>query len=291
MKKPVIIFIMFLLCNFTAFGQTTDINSFLDIAAKLENEGKNNEAVLELTNAIAIAPNNTNLYLRRAEIKYKLKDYQGTFEDSLKGVELTPFNKKLNTTLLFSVLSVELKNDQKVFEYYKLVLNSLDKRFKNAAEFPKQLPGFPDSGLPKIPYNPRQMELFSDILFALTRCAGLYEEKGLTAKADELLKRIGQYDPQWHTIAVRANYYLARKRYPEGIADLTTAIELRQKDPASLGKLYLQRGDTYVLINQYEKAVADYEAAQTTDKFSAMLAKNKISRIRPKISKDSVQPK
>ncbi len=100
MKKLLLILFVFLLFAFPLFAQT-DIEGLVKNAQELSHQNKFDEAVAEIGKAIAVQPNNPDLYLHRAEYNFLLEKKAAVLEDAQKAATLNPTDKKV---LYFSAL-------------------------------------------------------------------------------------------------------------------------------------------------------------------------------------------
>jgi tetratricopeptide (TPR) repeat protein len=276
----------------TAIAVDPEFPSVLNMAGRQFNlNGQYEEGVNAADSLIVLEPQNPTGYELRAESKYALNNYPGAFEDSLKVIELTPLDRRLNTTRLSGLLTNELKKDGNIFFDYERLLDRLDHRYEQLGKLPDMYPRFADAPEVRLKSNGNQTEMFPQILFLLSNAAALYDEKGKPDQAFEMLKRIAHYEPLWKTLVIRAKYYLNRKSYATAIEDLTGAIELRKQVPNLQSEAFVLRGDVYVLTNQPENALADYETAKALDKNIAYLVNYKVSRIKEKLAAKTVQLK
>jgi tetratricopeptide (TPR) repeat protein len=114
MKKLSVSLLALFLCIVSVFGQTTTEN-FVETAKQFDHEGKFNEAVAEISKAIAAQPNNADLYITRANYNLLLEKKSEVLSDAQKAVSLAPTDKKI---LYFSALV--LRKSQQYEEALKI---------------------------------------------------------------------------------------------------------------------------------------------------------------------------
>jgi tetratricopeptide (TPR) repeat protein len=93
MKIIQIVFLSFLIFTVPTFGQA-EIESFLTKSNQLRSERKFDEAIAELSKAIAVQPNNADLYLRRANLYQLTQNKQNLLADVKKATTINPTDKK-----------------------------------------------------------------------------------------------------------------------------------------------------------------------------------------------------
>lgn len=100
MKYLTIILLVFPLLNFSVFAQT-EVESYLEKARQFNKEQKFEDAANEITKAIALQPNDADLYLTRANYYLFLDKKAEILNDAQKAASLSPTDKKI---LYFSAL-------------------------------------------------------------------------------------------------------------------------------------------------------------------------------------------
>lgn len=94
MKNLTLIIFVFLLFTISAFAQT-EVEIYVEKANQYDSERKFDEAVAEISKAIAIEPNNTNLYLKRAGYYLILGKKLEILNDAQKAASINPTDKKI----------------------------------------------------------------------------------------------------------------------------------------------------------------------------------------------------
>lgn len=89
MKLTPLILFAIIFCVFPTFGQQ-DVQSFLDTAKNFEYDKKYDKAIVEINRAIEIEPNNSALYLKRANLYIHLKNNQAVLEDVRTAISFKP---------------------------------------------------------------------------------------------------------------------------------------------------------------------------------------------------------
>jgi len=94
MKKLPLILFAFLLLVISAFAQT-DVKPIVDEANRLYKKGKYAEAAAQISNAIAVQPNDASLYIQRANFYYEIPDNPSGVKDLLTAASLSPKDEKI----------------------------------------------------------------------------------------------------------------------------------------------------------------------------------------------------
>ena len=243
------------------------------------------EALKVADSIIKIDPSNSKGYEVRAEIKLRLKDYEGLIEDSLKAIEFMPLGDLLFMSRLRAILLINLKDEKNILNYYEKIRVVLEKRLEEANRIPVIIPNSKDNSIykEKFSFNTKQSELFEHIFFMLYNSIKIYDELGQTEQANKLVEKTGQYKPQVLSLPRRASFYLSRKNYEKALADFSAIIEFYEELPNTQSNFLIVRGDVYMLMNQYEKAIADYESAIRIGKNNESKANEKIALAKQKL--------
>ena len=231
-------------------------------------------------------------YVARSEVKFADKDYKGAFEDILKSYQFAPLDKRLDTGRVFFILNLFLKNDENILNYYNQILAVIEDRLIYAAQKHKDQPKFTklaDRELRKPVVSNLQSTLFAAVTHIYIIKVKMYEEKGQFEKADEMIERIGQYEPQFLSLYARIRFNSSKKRHEKKLADWTKLIEILEEYPDFQSLMYENRGDLYVFLKKYEEAIADFKSAIALDKKLEPKLKEKIIEAEGKIEESKNQ--
>ncbi len=94
MKKLPLIFLAVLFLAFSIFAQT-GVEIIVEKANKLNLESKTAEAIVEISKAIALEPDNANLYITRANFNLELENKTEILKDAQKAASLAPTDRKI----------------------------------------------------------------------------------------------------------------------------------------------------------------------------------------------------
>lgn len=94
MKIIPLVFLSILIFSVSLFGQS-EIESFLTKSNQLRNESKFDEAIVELSKAIAVQSNDANLYIERAILYLSTQNKQNLLADVKKASAISPTDKKI----------------------------------------------------------------------------------------------------------------------------------------------------------------------------------------------------
>jgi tetratricopeptide (TPR) repeat protein len=227
-----------------------------------------------------------------------LKDFAGALENYLKVFELNPTHNRIAHKYLIESLH-NLKDDKNIFNYYSRIFNIFEKIVNDAvAQLEKN-----SSELKPIDYQLKtDISEFGQLLQVLAiNCAQLYEKKAETKKAGAILEKMVQFEPKIIAYRRRARYYRENERLEEAEKDEIIAAELIIAEldewlkrygglPNAFEKLF-QRGDLYVRIKQFDKAIADYEKAMTLNRYFKETAERKIEAAIEKMQESANQSK
>ncbi len=246
------------------------------------------EAIIALDNTKSIG------YVARSEVKFADKDYKGAFEDVLKSYQFVSSDKSLDTSRIFVFLHLFLKDDENILTYYNQLLTVIEERLVNIAKKHKEQPKFTQIGdrqIRKHVFSNLQSEMFAKVMQIYYFSINFYEKKGQFDKADELIERLGQYEPQYLSLYDRIRYNANRKRYEKVLADWTKQIEILEEYPDFQSSAYENRGDIYFYLKKYEQAIADFNSAIALDKNLETKIKEKIISAEKKIEENKKQQK
>jgi tetratricopeptide (TPR) repeat protein len=196
--------------------------------------------------------------------RFLKQDFTGAIEDIItsrdidgaywEGRELyIDADKKESFTdgLLVETLN-HLKDDSKIFAYYEALFAIIEQMEKK------------DFGS----IHGRLM-LYSMDCDLYARYALIYEEKHTPAETSALLENYAKE----FSLEKRAEVFQRMKKYELAVKDLTEVLKTTSIKPYYL----IMRGDIYILLKQFDRALADYETAVKIDKEYSETAKRKIS--------------
>ena len=212
-------------------------------------------------------------YWVRYQSRFQLQDYKGTIDDIIKsggassaaeeGVEryTNPDGEDVVTEgLLFKTLG-ELKDDPNIYNYYRRFFESVDPH--------KEYPVTFGSAMHR---NLLRINLYANY-------AKFYESK---KTSDETVALFDKYAKDLG-LESRAAIYQKLGKFEAAIADLTKVLETTKYPTGVLFK----RAELHILINQFELAIADYEAIKLIEPDLKQNADNGIEKIERKIKKRS----
>jgi tetratricopeptide (TPR) repeat protein len=229
------------------------------------------DELIKLTTSLINADKtNYQAYIIRARAKSNsLRDYAGAFEDALITLELNPTEYEIGS-ILAGLRS--LKNDKNILNYYERVFELFERQIKKVEATGARVYVNPEIN-PSVTEN-TLASLRSNLRYFMLMCAGVYEEKGEIEKAQKMLAKAVTVEANSRGFAARADYYKQKGKYREALEDLTRAIEYEEEDEKSNPPAFevfkgeskhkrvgflISRGDLYVLLKQYDKAIADYD--------------------------------
>lgn len=102
MKIIRLILLTFLFCSTSVFAQS-EAESYLNKSNQFQKDGKFEEAIVELSKAIAVQPNDASLYIKRANLHLLTENKQNLLADVRKATAINPTDK---TTLYYGTLIV-----------------------------------------------------------------------------------------------------------------------------------------------------------------------------------------
>lgn len=252
-------------------------------------------------------------YKIRGENKFALKDYSGALEDSITAIDFIQLKGDWNeyhnaqssliqmtkSDVVIQTTQNYLRNDKRIFGYYERLFDALQSKTEMSTErevsehieFLKRIKADKPTGLSMV--GASSSRYLYQLMFY---CAALYIEKNQVEQAEKLLKRVVELKlpAKWMRYAERANFYVELKNYRAAIDDLTFVIsddeDMRAYRPGSIQFLY-QRAGLYEIVNEFDKAVADYEAIKTIDPRNETAANAMILKARQKQTENANQPK
>ena len=217
-------------------GDAQDAYSLFDTGTGYLKEGKFDDAIAALSQAIDLEPNYAEAYNNRGLAYYEKKEYAQALEDFKQTIIISPNDEKAHNNVALVYYRLE---DYPNAEYHYQLALSL-------------------SGEEK-PYH-------ADVHNNL---GVIYAKKGMQQEALNAYNnaiRITQAHNLGYTDAFynRANLFYDLKQYDEAIADYTVAVTSLDKagDAAyNFSDAYYNRGLGYYQKGQYDEALADYESA------------------------------
>ena len=261
---------LLLALSVSTFAQT-DIESFIKKSAEYSQQDKLDEAAGELTKAIAVQPDNADLYLRRADLYRFLDKKEDLAADANKAAALAPDNKQviLTATRL-------LRNIERCAESLTIINNYIFNRPENdevlSARSQSNMclgdwaSAYQDTlkASELNPANNRYRSTQAGLLAKLGDSANSFEQFAELIKALEtkLAKtaNVGQKESLKRDLAeiyrIRAGVNHAKADNTAEFADLVKFIEY---SPTEFS--YRTRGKIYQDHQMYVEAIADYTEA------------------------------
>lgn len=254
----------------SSFGQT-DINVFLNKSREYERENKFNEAIAEIGKAIALEPNNANLYLRRANISQFYDNKQSIAEDVNKAISISAEDKEIvlsgarllfqsqlyekSLTLLNNLIYKDPANEEAfaLRFHVRICLEDFAGAFEDVT---KVIELNPRNSL----YRTNQASLLSRLsdsekafeLFA--RLIGSLESQ--LAKTDDMYEKISIKRDLARAYMSRAGVYERTGNLESSFSDLAKAIEYEPKEFN-----YRARALMYRRHKMLAEAIGDYTEA------------------------------
>jgi tetratricopeptide (TPR) repeat protein len=217
-------------------GSTQDVYSLFDTGTGYLKEGRFDDAIAALSQAIDLEPNYADAYSNRGLAYYEKREYAQALEDFKQAIIINPNDEKAhNNAALVYYRQQDYPNAE---THYQLAL-SLSAEEK--------------------PYH-------ADVHNNL---GAIYAKKGMQQEALNAYNnaiRITKALNLGYTDAFynRANLFYDLKRYDEAIADYTetvTSLERARDAAHNVSDAYYNRGLSYYQQGQYDEALADYERA------------------------------
>jgi len=233
MKIVSLVFLTFLISTFSIFGQS-EIESFINKSNQFQKEGKFDEAIVELSKAIAVQQNDANLYIERANLYLLTQNKQNLLADVKKARAISPTDKK---SLYYGTLVV-FKSGQ--YQESFTLINHLIAL-----------------GEPDLP----ALELRVSILTHLEDFASAYEE--ITKVIELFPNENGLKHNQANLIRLMGDSDTALDSFSAQIVSLETKLsKIENKDAATrlkwdLSALFFSRANIYQNKFEIEKMKAD----------------------------------
>jgi tetratricopeptide (TPR) repeat protein len=277
MKKLPFVFLALILVFFvqTSFAQS-NVEGFIQKSNDYRNQQKFDEAIAELSKAVAFEPNNVNLYLLRANLYFLKGDANGLLSDVQRVVSLNPTHSRDLITAVVLLFKAEKCSD---------ALNLLDslitKDAKNAEFFSwrfhvkaclrDELGAFDDI-TKAVELDPKNTQYRSNQ-------AGLLSRLGNSEKALQLFEQlINSLENQIRTkdkseknilqselgvtLINRSKIYEKNGDLTAMFTDLTRAVEIPMTENLSAKALfYFSRALAFRKQKMFDKAAADYTEA------------------------------
>lgn len=256
------------------FAQTT-AEAFVKKSDEYASENKLPEAIAEMDKAIALQPENADLYLKRADLNFGVPDYEAVEQDVNQAVRLKPDDKP--TILTAAKL---LRNSRKCMEAKNLLDGFIAKQTASGDVFYARSHsnmclgdwfGAYEDMFTASEITPPDAPLSNHYR---TTLAGMLSKVGESGKALEQLGKLikfyqerfmkqgverGKFNPD-HTLAevyrIRAGVYHAQKNETAEFADLAKSIEYNPLDFN-----YRIRAKIYADHEMFAEAAADYTQA------------------------------
>lgn len=274
MKHLMFGFLSLLSLGSFCFAQTA-AEEFIKKSDEYLSENKLSEAIGELTKAIALHPENADLYLRRADLNFGVPDYEAAEQDVNQALRLNPDDKP--TILTAAKL---LRNSRKCTEAKSLLDGFIARQAASGDVFYARSHskmrlgdwfGAYEDMFTASELTPPEAPLSNHYR---TTLAGMLSKVGESDKALEQLGKLikfyherfmkqgverGKFNPD-HTLSevyrIRAGVYHAQKNESAEFADLAKSIEYNPLDFN-----YRIRAKIYADHEMYAEAAADYTQA------------------------------
>lgn len=282
MKKLPFIFLALILALFaqTSFAQS-NVEGFIQKSNDYRSQQKYDEAISELSKAVAFEPNNVNLYLIRANLYFLKSDANGLLSDVQRIVSLNPTDSRdliSAVVLLFkaekcsdalNILDMLIAKDATNAEFFSWrfhVKSCLRDDFGAFGDITKAVELDPKNNL----YRSNQADLLSRLgnsekalqLFERMTSSLENQIKKATDKGEKntLQRELGT------TLISRSKIYEKNGDSAAMFADLTRAVEIPLTETlAAKGYFYVSRARAFTRQKMYDKAIADYTEAINLD--------------------------
>lgn len=291
MKKPLFVFLVLILALFaqTSFAQS-DVKDLVKKSNDYRNQQKFDEAIAELSKAVAFEPNNVNLYLLRANLYFLKGDANGLLSDVQRIVSLNPTDSQ---DLISAV--VLLFRAKKCSDALNLLDTLIAKDTANAEFFSWRFhvksclhdeTGAFDDITKAVKLDPKNTQYRSNQ-------AGLLSRLGNSEKALQLFERLinslenqikltdkGEKNTLQRELGVtlisRSKIYEKNGDLTSMFADLTRAVEIPLNfNESAKGFFYVSRARAYSQQKMYDKAAADYTEAIKIEPENTVLLMNR----------------
>jgi tetratricopeptide (TPR) repeat protein len=274
MKIISLVFLSFLIFTVPTFGQA-ETESFVNKSKQFRKEGKFDEAIAELNKAIAVQPNNADLYMSRANLYLLTQNKQNLLADVKKASAINPTDKK---TLYYGTLSVfksgqyqeslTLVNnlialgepDLAAMELKVSILTHLEDFAAAHAELTRLIELYPNEN--RLKHNlANSFRLMGDSNTALDSFSAqiVSQENRLNKVENKIENKEAERRLKWDLSALyfsRANIYQNKLEIEKMKADLIKGVEWH---PIPMN--YERRAVFYAKQKMYDEALADLNKA------------------------------
>ncbi len=252
---------------------------------------------------------NFQAYRVRSESNFALKEYDSALEDSIKAINFIVFTGDVSkdflarielynmseSKVILQITQNYLKDDERIFDYYKQLFDALEKKTEvaTAQRFQELVEVF-KSARPNKLIDADSMDYFNvgELERMMISCAELYAEKGQPEKGIEVFNRFVnlKLSKKWWRHFQRADFYLKLKKNQEALDDLTVGLsegeKVSQRYPQYI--LYLiKRGRLYESAKQFDKAIKDYEMVKIISPRNEESMNNMIISARQKMTENN----
>ncbi len=274
MKIISLVCLSFLIFTVSIFGQS-EVESFLTKSSQLQNESKFDEAIVELSKAITVQPNNANLYIDRANLYLLTQNKQNLLADVKKANAINPTDKKnlydgtlmvfksgqyQDSLSLINALIALGEPDLPALELKVSILTHLEDFAGAYEEITKVIESFPNEN--RLKHNQANLiRLMGDSDTALDNFSAqivALETKLSKIENKETVNRL-----KWDLSALffsRARIYQNKFEIEKMKADLIKAVEWH---PIPMN--YERRANFYTKQKMYDVALTDLTKAIKTD--------------------------
>jgi len=282
MKKFVMVIGLMLALVSGVFAQTAPTTVQPDKAAydrgkAAYDQDNYDKAIMELTEAIRLNPNNGSAYFYRADSYAMKEDYDRALPDINQAIRLSPNNSEyfyLRGVVYFwkddydraiEDFNQALKIDPNK-EKAKRDLEITHQRKQNSSSQPTAAPLQPDKA-------------------AYDRGREAYGQKNYDKAITEFTEAI-RLNPNYElAYYYRAEAYTMKEDYDKALVDFTQAIRLSPNDTDN----YNERGYVYILKKDYDRAIADFNQTLKLDPNNAD-AKEGLEEVQKRKQNSSSQP-
>ncbi len=219
----------------SGIGSAQDAGSLFDTGSRYLKEGKFDEAIAALSEAIDLDPDYAEAYNNRGLALYEKKQYAQALKDFKQAITINPNDEKAHNNI--ALVYYQQGDYSNAENYYDIALSL--------------------SGEEK-PYH---ADIYNNL--GVIYAAKDMDQKALDAYGKAI--RIAESNDLGYTNAFynRANLLYNQKRYDEAIADYTVAIDFFEKSgdvDLDFSDAYYNRGLCYYNKGQYDAAISDYES-------------------------------
>ena len=280
-----------------------DIETLHSAATRYYEIGRRREAAEIIDVMIKAFPSNPLGYQHRAELRSKLKDYDGAVDDKIKAAELGPLGERFTTSNILRIVTEKLNNDLNTARFYERLTELLARRAefagKNLAQHVENNGDRENQADALIRKQTDTLTLkYKDALWVfsshLFKVKNFYLGHNQPDKARQTVEQVARFESPLlrmdscpaECLEIRAEYHRLKGRYREAIADLSKVMFGLTKATAYR---YVSRGDLFLLTEQYSLAAWDFEQAIILDKNFEFTLREKIDFARQKA--EEKQPK